>query len=148
MVTGMGGRKWSVDTTRWPVITVAQLATELSDEERMASLEATNRAIETDQGPYAVIHDARRAGAVTAKQRVMIAEFGKQHEARTLARCTAVAFVFDSIVMRAALTAIQWVKPASVETRVFGDMHEAYVWARERLDTRISNKLERDVYRR
>lgn len=137
MVGDLEVRKWSVDTTRWPVIVVAQLVPELTDQERMAALEATDRAIATDSGPYAVIHDARKAGPVSAKQRMMIAEFGKKHEARTLERCAAVAFVFDSLVMRAALTAIQWVKPASVDTKVFGNVADAHAWARERLDARL-----------
>ena len=148
MARGVSGRKWSVDTTRWPVIIVSQLVPELSDEERMAALQATDHAIETDNGPYAVIHDARAAGAVSAKQRVMIAEFGKKHEARTLARCAAVAFVFDSLVMRAALTAIQWVKPSSVDTKVFADVHDAYVWSRDKLDARLAPRAQSDGQKR
>jgi hypothetical protein len=130
------GRKWSVDTTRWPILVVTQHAPQLTDQERKEALDATDRAVDTGGGLYAVIHDSRFAEALSPKQRAMIADFGRRNEQRTRERCVGTAFVFDSVVMRAALTAISWLKPQVVEIKVFATLDEAHGWARERLDER------------
>lgn len=139
------GRKWSVDTTRWPLLIVTQHAPTLTDAERMEALEDTERALGTDRGKYAVIHDSRLAGPLTPTQRAMIAEYSKRHDARTRARCVCNAFVFDSLVMRGALTAIMWLKPPVVESKVFSNLEDAITWARTKIEEARSEPSRRAV---
>lgn len=88
-------------------------------------------------GPYAIVLDNRSAGPVSPTQRAIIAEHMRLHAPRTSARCAGTALVFESPVLRGALTAILWLRPPVTVTKVFGSLDEAITWARERLDARM-----------
>jgi hypothetical protein len=98
-----------------------------------------------DQGLFAVVHDSRLAGPLTPTQRAMIAEHAKRHDARTRQRCVGIAFVFDSLVMRGALTAIMWLKPPVVDSKVFSNVEDALTWTRRKLEERREQPSRRAV---
>jgi hypothetical protein len=126
-----------VDDSRWPILVVTQLAEQLTDAERMDSLDRSNQVlIAHGSERYAMVLDNRRAGPVPPTQRKLIADYMARHATRSRTRCACTAFVSDSAVMRAMLTAITWLRKPEVETKVFGRLDEAITWARAQLDSR------------
>lgn len=126
--------KVTVNDERWPVLVVTQRVEQLTDPERMASLELSNRVL-TSHGNdrYAMVLDNRKAGPLPATQRKMMADYMERHAMRARSRCACTAFVSESMVMRTMLTAIMWLRKPEVETQVFGDLDEAIGWCRARL---------------
>lgn len=127
--------KVTVDDNRWPVLVVTQRVDQLSDAERLASLETCSRALDAHgRERYAMILDNRKAGPMPATQRKMMADYMEKHAMRARARCVCTAMVMDSAVMRAMLTAILWLRKPEVETQVFGELDEAVTWARHKFE--------------
>ncbi len=120
----------TVDDSRWPLMLVTQRAAQLTDAERLESLEASDRVLKAHGTErYCMVLDNRKAGPMPATQRKMIAEYMERNSVRARTRCVGTAFVSDSVVMRAMLTAIMWLRKPEVETQVFGDLDEATAWA-------------------
>lgn len=131
--------KVTVDDDRWPVLVVTQRVDQLSDSERLASLEICSNALNAHGlERYAMILDNRKAGPMPATQRRMMADYMEKHAMRARARCVCTAMVMDSAVMRAMLTAILWLRRPEVETQVFGELDEAITWARHKFEAASS----------
>ncbi len=129
--------KVSTDDTQWPLLIVTQHAEQLTDAERIASLEECNRVLNAHgNDPYVMVLDNRKAGALPPTQRKLMAEYMEKHAVRARSRCVGTAFVSDSAVMRAMLTAIMWLRTPEVETRVFARFDEATAWGRTKLKHR------------
>lgn len=122
-------KTWKVDATRWPVLVISRLSAEISDEAMLASMAASDRIIDERNSVFSVVLDNRLAGGMNAKQRKMIAEHAAKRAEFSKRMCKGTAFVFESPVMRGILTAIFWLRPADVPTRVFADLGEAVQWA-------------------
>lgn len=133
--------KVTVDDDRWPVLVVTQRVEQLTDAERLQSLELSNSVLQSHGlDRYAMVLDNRKAGPLPATQRKMMAEYMERHAMRARSRCVCTAFVSDSIMMRGVLTAIMWLRKPDVETQVFGDLDDAIAWARTRLKGARSTK--------
>lgn len=129
-----GTDKVTVDQTRWPVLVVTQRVEQLTDSERLASLEASSAVLAAHGADrYAMVLDNRKAGPMPATQRKLMADYMEKHAMRARSRCVCTAFVSDSVVMRGVLTAIMWLRKPEVETQVFGDLDDAITWARGKL---------------
>lgn len=130
-----------MDDSRWPIFVITQCVDQLTDPERLASLEMCSRVL-TSHGSdlYATVLDNRKAGPLPATQRKMMAEYIERNALRSRSRCVGSAFISDSAVMRAMLTAILWLRKPEVETQVFGDLETGIAWARQRLRERTGAK--------
>ena len=116
------------------MLVVTQRAEQLTDAERRDSLEASTTVLNAHgREHYAMVLDNRRAGPLPATQRKMIADYMTEHSMRARSRCVCMAMVMDSMVMRAMLTAIMWLRKPEVESQVFADLGEAITWARSKL---------------
>jgi len=134
--TASGTSKVSVDDTRWPILVVTQLVEQLTDAERVESLEVSSAVLKHRGGDrYAMVLDNRKAGPLPATQRKLIAEHMERYAARARSRCVCTAFVSDSTLMRGVLTAIMWLRKPEVETQIFGELEEAIRWARAKLQS-------------
>jgi len=129
--------KVKVDDSRWPVVIITQQIEQLTDAERIASLELSNQVLGSHgNAPYALVLDNRKAGPMPATQRKLIAEYMEKNALRARARCACTAFVSESVVMRAMLTAIMWLRKPEVETETFGDLNAAIAWGQRKLNER------------
>lgn len=116
---------------------VTQLVEQLTDAERLDSLDRSNRVlISHGSDVYAMVLDNRKAGPLPPTQRKLMADYMERHAMRARSRCACTAFVSDSAVMRAMLTAIMWLRTPDVETRVFARLDEAVAWARKKVEHR------------
>lgn len=136
-----GTSKVAVDDTRWPVLVVTQLVEQLTDPERLESLDASNAVLNAHGTErYAMVLDNRKAGPLPPTQRKLMAEYMERHAMRARSRCVCTAFVSDSLMMRGVLTAIMWLRKPEVETQVFAGLEEATVWARSKLKGEMAEK--------
>ena len=82
---------------------------------------------------FGMITDGRLAPAPTALQRKRLAEDAKRNEARLARHMVASAVVVGSPLMKAIVTAVNWLAPPPYPVQVFTDVAPAEVWVRERL---------------
>jgi len=136
-----GTSKVTVDDSRWPVLLVTQQVEQLTDAERLESLEASNAVLNSHGADrYAMVLDNRKAGPLPPTQRKLMAEYMERHAMRSRSRCVCTAFVSDSLMMRGVLTAIMWLRKPEVETQVFAGLEEATAWARAKLKGDVAPK--------
>jgi hypothetical protein len=126
-------RKFTIDATRWPVVVITQHVAQLTDEERTASLQQTDRLLNDRHGRYAMVLDNRRAEPPPAKQRALIADYGVRSAERMRQRCICTALIVSSDVMRAMITAVQWQTGRPANSEVFEDLSGALAWTEQRL---------------
>lgn len=72
-----------------------------------------------------------QTSAPTVAQRKMVADFFSECDQRTLANIRGHAVVTDSVIVRGALTAINWVCRKKHPDAVFGSPQEALHWLAE-----------------
>lgn len=121
--------KYSVDDTRWPVVVITQIAEQLTDGERLASMAEADRVLDArPTEAFSLVLDNRKAGPVPATQRKLIADYMARTVERDRARCRSAAFVVNSAVMQGVLTAIMWIRKPTAPTEVFRDLGEAINW--------------------
>jgi hypothetical protein len=126
--------KFSIDVTRWPIVIITQRAPQLSDEERLASLAESERALEAHAGRYALVLDNRLALPPSEAQLAMIAEQGVRSAERVRSRCVCSALVVTSDRMHAMITACGWQTGKPPHTEVFDGLAAAIQWTRRRLE--------------
>ncbi len=126
-------RKFTLDITRWPLVVITQHVSQLSDEERIATLEETDRVLAEQTGRYALVLDNRKAEPPSAKQRALIGEYGVRSAERVKQRCVATALVVSTEVMRAMITAVQWQTGKQDNLEVFDELAMALAWTQHRL---------------
>jgi hypothetical protein len=130
-------RNFTIDVTRWPIVIITQHVAQLTDEERIASLESTDYVLNQRSGRYAIVLDNRRAAPPSPTQRAMIAEYGLKSIERIRARCICTAIVVTTDVMRAMVTAVQWKTGRPPNTEVFDDLAIALAWTKQRVPSPV-----------
>lgn len=123
------GTSWAVTDASWPLIVNRTLGKQVSDEQLKASLAAMDEIVERRSGSFSIVHDYTGFQNLTATQRRIVADYGKRNKARTEARCVGIAFVFDSALLRGLLTAIHWIHPSKIHTKIFANAVDAKKWA-------------------
>jgi len=130
-------QKVTIDDSRWPVVLISQLVEQLTDAERLASLDEADRILDArPDEAFSLVLDNRKAGPVPATQRKLIADYMARTTERDLARCLSAAFVVNSAVMQGVLTAIMWLRKPTVTTEVFRDVSEAMRWCAAKHEAR------------
>ena len=126
---------FQIDDGEFPLVTVKVVggstpADTASYLQHMESLIA--RARSTGERAVHVI-DAREALLSSASDRRMMGEWMKEHDLDNRETCGGFAFVFDSAIVRGALTAVLWIHPLPAPHFITSDVGEALSWARQRL---------------
>lgn len=121
-----------IDDSAFPLVVIRYVGS-TSDEEFQRYLSRMEELVVARREINAVILDASKADAATAKQRKMQADWMKGHEAALRRYCVGNAFVITSTVVRGALTAIFWLQPPAAPSSVFGSFAAAEAWALEQL---------------
>lgn len=94
-------------------------------EDLSAALEGLDR--------YAIVYCLRSAAVPTWSQRQLIADLNRTKGPALRDRCAGVAFVIDSVIIRAGLAALFWLQPMSVPNTIVETLEEAEAFCRERL---------------
>lgn len=79
------------------------------------------------------VYDTRGALLTSAAQRKTMGDWMKTHDVDNRETCGGFAFVFESAIVRGALTAILWLHPLPAPHRIFSGVAEAADWAREQI---------------
>lgn len=127
-------RRFTIDVSRWPLVIITQHVAQLSDEERIATLDETDRVLEARTGRYGLVLDNRKAEPPSAKQRAVIGEYGVRSAERVRTRCVATALVVSTEVMRSMITAVQWKTGKQENLEVFDELAMALAWTQHRLE--------------
>ena len=120
-----------IDISRLPLVRITWDGT-VDDDAFRQYLETTADLIAAHPGTV-LLHDARRAGAPSALQRRLQAEWMHAHEHTIRRNGRGTAFVIESALVRGALTAILWLQPLATEELVTASMDEALAWAEARI---------------
>jgi len=119
------------DEKFWPVVHVVMPAT-LSD----AELDAHHKRLADYMnrgGLMSFVVDSRLMEPLSPDARRRTAEFIKTNEELAKNSVVAVALVHSSIVQTHILTAILWIVKPPVLIKVFSDVKQAEIWAREKM---------------
>ena len=119
------------DFSGWPLVTVRATGN-VSHAEHAAFIAELDEHVYAKREPYALVMDLRGNGGLSPRQRQRQADRVKQQREDGL-RCAGVALVFSSPLLRGMLTAILWVAKPEHPVRVFTDLGEALVWAKDQL---------------
>lgn len=109
-----------------------------TDSELERFFENLTRAV-SNRSHYALVYDAREASAPSTRQRHLLADLSGMMGPALRDRCVGAAFVIDSFLVRAALTAILWLRPMEVPHVVTASVAEAEAWCRHRLAPRATS---------
>ncbi len=126
--------QFTIDVTRWPLVVITQHVPQLSDEERVATLDETDRVLHANRGRYGLVLDNRKAEPPSARQRALIGDYGVRSADRVRVRCIATALVVSTEVMRAMITAVQWQTGKQANFEVFDELAMALAWSQHRLE--------------
>jgi hypothetical protein len=128
------GKSVQIDDSRWPLVTVRFVGDTLDEDFRqyLSFLNANMDRAEAAQTKTAVLFDARAGGRVSASTRQQMADWIRRNAEQTRRTCVGFAFVFDSAMVRGALTAILWLVPMPAPHTVVATLLEAENWMAER----------------
>jgi hypothetical protein len=125
------GESWRIDTTRWPIMIITVLSPSIRDDCLRKSLSVAISMLAERGGPYSLVLDNRLVNYLPAMQRKMIADSMALRAERARSLCRGMALVMVSPLVKGLLTAIFWLRQPVIPTRVFTQLDEALVWARE-----------------
>lgn len=129
-----GVTRVDIDTTMWPIVVVTPPLTpmthELVERFKVEWTDLLNHRTER----YVCINDLSHAPSMPPAQRRSMTDWMNENERNLAAQCCATAMVFDSMLMRGALTAMLWMFRPPYPTEVFKTREDALRWAREMLD--------------
>ncbi len=119
------------DISDWPIVYVAWPSRPIGDEDVEVFLEESM--VELQRGPHTAIHLSEGGSGLRAAQRRRIAEWTVKHEALIGARMLGAAVVVKNPVLRAMVTAINWMAPPPYPQHLFAEQHEARAWVEGKL---------------
>ena len=122
--------KLTVDITRWPLVVLRTIGTP-SDSELRAHLQEIESLVLAREEPFVQIIDQRKAGALNAGQRALIAEHQSAMDGLYARFCRGEAYVADQ-AMKGIMIAVFWQAKPPYPYRFFERMPEAERWAREK----------------
>lgn len=116
-----------VDESRWPLVQIHWPDGEVTDEdvEAFLALGVEHLARRT---PFISMHHGMRATTINAKQRRRFGDHVRAHEKELAVYMTAAAIVSPSAVIRAVVTAINWIAPPPYPQGTFATASEAEAW--------------------
>ncbi len=126
----------SFDVQSWPLV-VTTIVGDLDEASLREYLDNFLAKVIGRGEPFASIVDARRMdSAPSAKVRRIIADWEIINGAAGERVNVGIAIVTTSMLVRGAMTAIQWVSPPRVPTTYEATLDAALIWARARLHER------------
>ncbi len=124
-----------LDTSRWPVPVVTPQGL-VSPSELSDFFTAYSAMIAQRRQQYVLLIDLRRSADMPPAQRKLLTDHMKKQEQVLGRLCAGTGLIFESVLMKALLTAIFWVKQPPQEVRVFNTLEEATLWATEAMARR------------
>lgn len=123
------------DDSRFPLVTVTfEGASTDGDWDRLlSSLERTTHQAFSSGRRVVFVFDTRRGHVISASQRRRMGTWMLENDASSRATVAAFAFVIPSAIIRGTLTAILWIAPMPAPHRIFAEVGDAMVYAREQL---------------
>ena len=122
-----------LDTTRAPVY-VACIPQRVHDADLIAHFQAVEAFLRERPERYAYVSDVSFVQSATATQRRIVADADKRLQDFDKQWLAGMAIVAKSALMRGAVTAVYWLSPPVYPYRVFSNLTEAIVWARNQLE--------------
>jgi hypothetical protein len=132
----------TIDVESWPLVRVRWPPAHLSEAELDELVTLTGRCLDRCE-PFGMITDGRLAPAPTAVQRKRLAEDAKKNEARLGRYMVASAVVVGSPLMKAMITAVNWLAPPPYPVQVFTEPHSAEAWVLGRLGSEAATRPAR-----
>ena len=123
----------ALDASQWPIVVVTPPAVALSDASIDEFMERWTHTTHGQAGRYVCIHDVRSAPPMSPAHRKKMTDMMNGYRAQLAAQCAGVAMVFDSVLMRAMLTAFMWMFRPPYPTQVFQSLDDAFRWGTEML---------------
>ncbi|MCC6874164.1 MAG: hypothetical protein IT378_07630 [Sandaracinaceae bacterium] len=93
---------------------------------------------ERPRAPCAILVDLSKIARSEARNRKRIAQMMEDLTDLMRPRVVAQAYVAHGSVIRAALTAVMWIKSSPWPVQVFGTRAEAEAWLREKIERRLT----------
>jgi hypothetical protein len=117
-----------LDTAHWPVPVVRPKG-EASGEELKQFLADYSALIRKKREAYVLVIDLRMAADLPAAQRKIITDYMQKQEEFARAYCRGTVLVFSSVMMRALLTGILWVRRPPQPLHIAATLNDANTWA-------------------
>lgn len=122
-----------LDVTRAPVY-VACIPHRVQYAELIEHFQAVEAFLRARPERYAYVSDFSFVQSATATQRRIVADADKRLQDFDKQWLAGMALVAKSALMRGAVTAVYWLTPPVYPYRVFSNLTEAIVWARNQLE--------------
>lgn len=119
-------KHWTIDARRWPVVIMTGHGATMSDEVVAAAIAKAAEVLRAHGGPFALVHNDRKATGMSPRQRRMMADAQLDP---VYQRCRANAFVLDSLLLQGVMTAIFWMQTHHTPHRVFTQLDAAVHWS-------------------
>ena len=121
------------DDSEWPIFRIMMPQVSLSSADFQAHLDHMDRVFERGT-PFVVLVDARKAPALCALERRLIAERMRAAIDRGPERLRAFAVALDSNMARGAFTAVKWLVRPPFPMSAFDSVSSARVWLKKQLE--------------
>ncbi len=125
-----------LDTSSWPVVVVTPPDKPLSDASIDEFMVRWAQMTRDRKGQYVCVHDVRYAPPMSTAHRKKMTDMMNDYRAELAVQCAGVAMVFDSVLMRAMLTAFMWMFRPPYPTQVCSNLEDAMRWGQARLAVR------------
>ena len=93
------------------------------------------------RGPFGAIADLRAGPVPNALERRSFIDMYEKHDRLTRAHFLALGAVGDSTLLRGAITALNWLRPAPHPVKVFATLDAAETWVLEQLPEPVRQRV-------
>jgi hypothetical protein len=127
----------AIDTTQWPLILWDSPAHRVSDRAFADAMTWIGELTETTpagEKSFMLTDLSRLEEAASASQRKFAADFMNQHRDLIRRASAGAGIVAKSAVVRGGITAVFWIRPPPVETRVVSTRQEGTLYGIDRLE--------------
>lgn len=114
------------DEECWPLVLVTWPERPVTDEDLETYLQESARHLQ--RGRHVVLHLADGASGLSSRQRKRMASYIKQHRTELRQKVLCGAIVLEKPVLRAIVTAVNWLAPPASPQRIFAHREEAQAW--------------------
>ncbi|MBX3185267.1 MAG: hypothetical protein KIT72_08320 [Polyangiaceae bacterium] len=119
------------DTSDWPIVYVTWPSRPIDDDDVELFLKESLE--ELERGTHVSIHLSEGGSGLRAKQRRRVAEWMLEHHELIGQRILGAAVVVRNPVLRAMVTAVNWMAPPPYPQHLFAEQHEARAWVEGQL---------------
>lgn len=124
-----------IDESRWPIVLTA-LPAEFSDADWQSFFERSHALFERHT-PFAFINETRGGQTPNAEQRGLFSTSFRTNRALIARYLVANAMIVNSLILRAAVSAMLWVQAPPFPIRVFHNEVGAEIWVKALLSNRV-----------